>query len=223
MTWHANLKLVSDNLPCEMLHIWSNIPTRSTSSLARLLARCACFIMVTCSCHHMPVGSCNIVTEHRVRTQRFRSTLRSGLDLVSFPSGRTSALGLELGTRLWFVGWITGEIALVPLSEGKKKQARRLLLKESVLYGDFAIHGFNGHLFRKNLGRCCNVEYVVGCSLRARRGKKLMCHPRVNVKLGLIKFVWQLCDSFFYSPFRCALPPYLTKSFGTGTCCKHPS
>jgi len=100
MTWHANLKLVSDNLPCEMLHIWSNIPTRSTSSLARLLARCACFIMVTCSCHHMPAGSCNIVMEHRVGTQRFRSTLRSGLDLVSFPSGRTSALGLELGTRL---------------------------------------------------------------------------------------------------------------------------
>jgi len=38
--------------------------------------------------------------EHGVGTQHFRSTLRSALDLVSFPSGRTSVLGLELGTRL---------------------------------------------------------------------------------------------------------------------------
>jgi len=36
-------------------------------------------------------------------THRFRSTLCSALDLVSFPLGRTSVLGLELGTRLPFV------------------------------------------------------------------------------------------------------------------------
>jgi len=70
--------------------------------------------MVTCSCYHMPVGLCSIVIEHVVRIQQFRSTLRSVLDLVSFPSGLTSVLGLELRTRLWFVDWITGEI--VPLS-----------------------------------------------------------------------------------------------------------
>jgi len=52
------------------------------------------------SCYHMPVGLYNIVIEHGVGTQRFRSTLRSALDLVSFLAGRTSALGLELGTRL---------------------------------------------------------------------------------------------------------------------------
>ena len=43
-------------------------PTRLTSSLARLLTRCACFVMVRCSCYHMPVGSDNIVTEHVVGT-----------------------------------------------------------------------------------------------------------------------------------------------------------
>jgi len=50
--------------------------------------------------------ACRIV-QHRDRTRRgnshFCSTLCSALDLVSFPSGRTSVLGLELGTRLRFV------------------------------------------------------------------------------------------------------------------------
>jgi len=95
---------------------WSNTPTRSTSSLARLLTRCACFVMVRWFYYHMPVGMCAIVTEHGVGTHRFRSTLCSALDLVSFPLGRTSVLGLELGTRLPFVVWITDEIA--PLSVG---------------------------------------------------------------------------------------------------------
>ena len=76
------------------------LPTRSTSSLARLLTRRACFVMVRHSCYDMPVGLYNIVIEHVVGTQRFRSTLCSGLDLVSFPLGRTSVLGPELGTRL---------------------------------------------------------------------------------------------------------------------------
>jgi len=58
------------------------------------------FVMVRHSCYHMPVGLCNIMIEHGVGTQRFRSTLCSGLDLVSFPSVLTLALGLELGTRL---------------------------------------------------------------------------------------------------------------------------
>jgi len=43
-------------------------PTRSTSSLARLLTRCACFVMVRHSCHHMPIGLHNIVMEHVVGT-----------------------------------------------------------------------------------------------------------------------------------------------------------
>jgi len=105
MLLHANLKLMSVKLPCEMHHVWSNVPTRLTSSLARLLTRCAGFVMVRCTCCHimMPAGSHNIVTEHGVGTQRFRSNLCSGIDLVSFPSGRTSVLGLELGTQLWFV------------------------------------------------------------------------------------------------------------------------
>jgi len=44
------------------------------------------------------------IVQHRDGTRRgnshFRSTLCSTLDLVSFPLGRTSVLGLELGTRL---------------------------------------------------------------------------------------------------------------------------
>jgi len=63
------------------------------------------------------------IVQHRDRRRRgnshFHSTLCSALDLVSFPSGRTSVLGLELGTRLRFVDWITGEIA--PLSKLSKK------------------------------------------------------------------------------------------------------
>jgi len=91
------------------------MPTKLTSSLARLLTWCTCFIMVMCSCYHMPAGLYNIVTEHSMGTQCFHSNLCSGFDLVSFPLGRTSALVLELGTRLWFVDWITGEIALLSL------------------------------------------------------------------------------------------------------------
>jgi len=44
------------------------------------------------------------IAQHRDRTRRgnshFRSALCSALDLVSLPLGRTSVLGLELGTRL---------------------------------------------------------------------------------------------------------------------------
>jgi len=58
---------------------------------------------VRCFYYHMPVGLYAIVIEHGVGTHRFRSTLCSALDLVSFPLGRTSVLGLELGTRLPFV------------------------------------------------------------------------------------------------------------------------
>jgi len=68
MLLHANSKVMTVKLPCKMLHVWSNIPTRSTSSLARLLTRCACFVMVRCKCYHMPVGLHNIVTEHGMGT-----------------------------------------------------------------------------------------------------------------------------------------------------------
>ena len=59
--------------------------------------------MVRCFCYHMPVGLHAIAIEHGVGTHRFRSTLCSAFDLASFPLGRTSVLGLELGTRLPFV------------------------------------------------------------------------------------------------------------------------
>jgi len=48
--------------------------------------------MVSYTCYHKPVGLYNIVIEQGVGTQRFRSNLCSGFDLVSFPLGRTSAL-----------------------------------------------------------------------------------------------------------------------------------
>jgi len=104
MLLHANLKLMSVKLPCEMLHVLVECSNKIDISLTRLLTRCACFVMVMHSCYHKPAGLCNIVIEHGVGTQRFRSTLCSGFDLVSFPVGRTSVLGPELGTRLQFVG-----------------------------------------------------------------------------------------------------------------------
>ena len=70
--------------------------------------------MVRCTCYHMPIGLYNIVMEHGMGTQRFRSNLCSRFNLVSFPLGCTLVLGLELGTRLWFVDWVMDEI--VPLS-----------------------------------------------------------------------------------------------------------
>ena len=36
----------------------SNVPMRSTSSLSRLIAWCACFVIVTCSCYHKSAGVC---------------------------------------------------------------------------------------------------------------------------------------------------------------------
>jgi len=105
---------MSVKLPYEILHVLIKYSNKIDISLARLITRCASFVMNRYTCYHMPVGLYNIVIEHGVGTHCFRSTLCSALDLVSFPSGRTSALGQELGTRLWFVDWITGEI--VPLS-----------------------------------------------------------------------------------------------------------
>jgi len=76
------------------------------------------------------------IAQHRDRTHRgnshFRSTLCSALDLVSFPLGRTSVLGLELGTQLWFVDWITGEI--VPLSPRKRKIKKRIRSERQLLF-----------------------------------------------------------------------------------------
>jgi len=85
------------------------------------------------SWRHALVDTCpqdcttSIVTEHGMGTQCFHSTLRSGLDLVSFPLGHTSALGLELGTRLWFIDWITGEIALLSFVANFFHQIRQLI------------------------------------------------------------------------------------------------
>jgi len=98
MLLHANSKVMRIAPPWKQLHVRSILPMRLTSSLARLLTRCACFVMVRCTCCHMPVGLYNVVVEHAVGTQLFRSTQCSGFDLVSFPLERTSVLGLELGT-----------------------------------------------------------------------------------------------------------------------------
>jgi len=105
---------MSVKLPCETLHVLIEYSNKIDISLARLITRCARFVMNRYTCYHMPVGLYNMVIEYGVGTYRFRSTLCSAFDIVSFPSGRTSALGLELGTQIWFVNWITGEI--VPLS-----------------------------------------------------------------------------------------------------------
>jgi len=71
MRFKTNLKVMSFTLQRKTLHVASNIPMRSTSSLARLLTRCACFAIATCSCCHKSVGLHSIVTEHRVTTHHF--------------------------------------------------------------------------------------------------------------------------------------------------------
>jgi len=87
-----------ETLPC-----LSNVPTRLTSSLARLIARCTCFVIVMCSCCHTSTGTCTIVTEHGVGTQCFVPFLCSGFDLASLSLGCTAVPGLELGTRIGFL------------------------------------------------------------------------------------------------------------------------
>jgi len=54
-----------------MLHVWSNVPTRSTSSLARLLTQWACFVMVRCFCYH---NEARRIVQHRDRTRRGNSS-----------------------------------------------------------------------------------------------------------------------------------------------------
>jgi len=98
MLLHANLKVMSVKLPCEILHVLIECSNKIDISLARLITQCACFIMVRYTCYHKPIGLYNIVIEHGVGTQRFRSNLCSGFDPVSFPLGCTLVPGLELGT-----------------------------------------------------------------------------------------------------------------------------
>jgi len=61
-------------LPYKLLHVLIRYSNKIDISLARLLTRCACFVMVRYSCYHMPVGLYNIVIEHAVGTQLFRLT-----------------------------------------------------------------------------------------------------------------------------------------------------
>jgi len=84
--------------PCLIEH--SNEIDISIGKIAYTVRMFHHHIMNRYTCYHMPVGLYNIVIEHGVRTHHFRSTLCSALDLVAFPLRRTSALGLELGTRL---------------------------------------------------------------------------------------------------------------------------
>jgi len=83
-------------------------------SLVRLIAWCACFVIVTSVCYHQSVGTHNIVIEHVVETQLIVSIKCSRLDRTSCSLGCTSVPGLELVSRLEFLGWIMGEI--MPLS-----------------------------------------------------------------------------------------------------------
>mgnify|MGYP007080228534 CR=1 FL=1 len=97
-------------------HVLLNVPMRLTFPLARLLTRCACFVIVTCSCCCRSARLHNVVTEHGVGTQHLVLFLCSGFNPVSSSLWCTAVLGLELGTRLWFVDWITDEIALLSLT-----------------------------------------------------------------------------------------------------------
>jgi len=61
--------------------------------------------------HLLPQAHRNAHCHDRTRRGKhhFVPILCSGSNLVSFPLGCTVVPGLELGTRLWFVDWITDE------------------------------------------------------------------------------------------------------------------
>ena len=103
-------------------------------SLARLIAQCACFIIVTSICYHKSTGTHSIVIEHVVETQLFVSVQCCTLDLGSCSLGRTSGLGLELVSRFKFLGQITGEI--VPLSYSKPPPPHTLAFQASSILAD---------------------------------------------------------------------------------------
>jgi len=144
MLLHANSKVMTVTIPYKLLHVLIRYSNKIDISLARLLTWCACFVMVRNSCYHMPVGLYNIVIEHVAGTRRFRSTICSALDLVSFPWGRTSVLGLELGTQLWFVDWITGEI--IPLSVSFQLFVHRLTDPQAKIFVDGAWQSLPIHI-----------------------------------------------------------------------------
>jgi len=68
------------------------------------IGKIACTVRMFCHGETLLLPHARRIVQHCDRTRRgnshFRSTFCSALDLVSFPLGRTSVLGLELGTRL---------------------------------------------------------------------------------------------------------------------------
>jgi len=116
MQFCTNTKYASitpqQKLPCLL-----NIPTMSTSSLARLITWSACFVIVTCSCHHKSIGIHNIVTQHRVQFElnvSFPSHVPDSIlhlcpwDHSSSRSrtrDTTRILGLNHGWNCTFVSW----------------------------------------------------------------------------------------------------------------------
>jgi len=67
MLLHSNLKVVSVRLPWKWLHVLQQDRHLHWQDCSR----CACFVMVRCSCCHMPAGLHNIVMEHVVGTLIF--------------------------------------------------------------------------------------------------------------------------------------------------------
>ena len=97
---HANSKVVTvmRNAPCLI---------ECSNKIDIFIVKIACTVRIFCHGETLLLPHARRIAQHRDRTRcgnsHFRSTLCSALNLASFPSGRTSVLGLELGTRLRFV------------------------------------------------------------------------------------------------------------------------
>jgi len=92
-----------DSAALQVAHRYTPAPC----GMLAVLPTIACTVRMFCHGEMLLSPHARRIVQHRDGTRRgnsnFRSTLCSALDLVSFPSGRTSVLGPELGTRLRFV------------------------------------------------------------------------------------------------------------------------
>ena len=95
MRFHTNLKLMSIITTTEMTPSLSIVSNEIDISLARLIARCACFVFVGCSL--LPQVRRN--AQHRARTHNGNSTLCSLL--VFRIQSCVLFLGMHIGSGSW--------------------------------------------------------------------------------------------------------------------------
>jgi len=134
MLLHANLKVMSVTPQQKQLHVLSNIPTRLTSSLARLITRCAGFVIAMHSCYHKPAGMYNIVMANGMGTHHFVPFLCSRSDILflgmhsssrSRTRDTTLIRGLNHGWNRTFITFVTTMLEPMETPTGSALSVRR--------------------------------------------------------------------------------------------------